>query len=86
MGLTGERTLVTKAYELRRGTEAVSAPVLVNVYCPADYNRDGFVDGIDYDAFFNDFEGGDPDADFNGDGFVDGIDADLFNNAFEGGC
>jgi hypothetical protein len=54
--------------------------------CPADYNGDGFVDGIDYDLFNNDFEAGSMAADYNGDGFVDGIDYDLFNNDFEAGC
>jgi hypothetical protein len=54
--------------------------------CPADYNGDGFVDGIDYDNFNNDFEAGNAAADINGDGFVDGIDYDQFNNAFERGC
>lgn len=56
------------------------------VYCPADYNRDGFVDGIDSDQFNNDFEAGNMAADYNGDGFVDGIDYDRFNNDFEAGC
>jgi hypothetical protein len=56
------------------------------LYCPADYNKDTFVDGIDYDNFFNDFEAGNASADYNEDGFVDGIDADLFNNDFEAGC
>jgi hypothetical protein len=59
-------------------------------YCPADYNRDGFVDGIDADQFNNDFESTDPAAqsraDFNDDCFVDGIDADMFNNEFESPC
>jgi hypothetical protein len=59
---------------------------LVFVRCRADYNGDGFVDGIDYDTFNNDFEGGNPAADYNGDGFVDGIDYDTFNNEFEAGC
>jgi hypothetical protein len=54
--------------------------------CPADYNGDGFVDGIDYDQFNNDFEAGNIAADYNGDGFVDGIDYDQFNNDFEAGC
>jgi hypothetical protein len=58
--------------------------------CPADFNNDGFVDGIDYDSFNNAFESTDPEvqqqADFNGDGFVDGIDYDSFNNAFETPC
>ena len=58
--------------------------------CPADYNGDGFVDGIDYDNFNNDFESPDPQqqirADYNRDGFVDGIDYDEFNNDFETPC
>jgi hypothetical protein len=54
--------------------------------CHADYNCDGFVDGIDYDTFNNDFEAGNIAADYNGDGFVDGIDYDQFNNDFEVGC
>jgi hypothetical protein len=60
----------------------------VRVYaaCKADYNHDGFVDGIDYDQFNNAFEAGDPAADLNGDGFVDGIDYDQFMQDFENGC
>jgi hypothetical protein len=54
--------------------------------CPADFNGDGFVDGLDYDQFNNAFESGDRAADFNRDGFVDGLDYDQFNNAFEAGC
>jgi hypothetical protein len=58
--------------------------------CPADYNNDGFVDGIDADNFNNTFEGAGPlpqsCADLNGDCFVDGIDADYFNNEFESAC
>ena len=58
--------------------------------CTADYNGDGFVDGIDSDLFENDFESPDPvqqmRADINGDGFVDGIDYDMFNNDFENPC
>jgi hypothetical protein len=62
------------------------ATVFAGLLCPADYNQDGFVDGIDYDQFNNDFESFDPvrqmHADFNRDGFVDGIDYDQFNNDF----
>lgn len=58
--------------------------------CLADFNLDGFVDGIDYDEFNAAFENSDPvlqmAADMNGDGFVDGIDYDLFNYYFETGC
>jgi hypothetical protein len=54
--------------------------------CPADYNADGFVDGIDADQFVAAFEAGNIAADFNGDGFVDGIDYDSFMGAFDAGC
>ena len=72
-----------------RGYGVINAMRAYTIGCPADYNGDLFVDGIDYDQFNNDFESSDPDqqrnADYNGDGFVDGIDYDQFNNAFEHG-
>jgi glycosylphosphatidylinositol phospholipase D len=68
------------------GTVESNAATLTVNSCPADYNGDGFVDGIDYDEFNNDFEAGNMRADYNGDGFVDGIDYDMFNNDFEAGC
>ena len=58
--------------------------------CPADFNRDGFVDGFDYDGFVSCFEGeacpacASPDID--SDGFVDGFDYDNFVAMFEAGC
>lgn len=54
--------------------------------CPADFNHDFFVDGLDSDQFNNEFDVGSGAADFNGDGFVDGIDYDSFMNAFEIPC
>ncbi|MCC6229007.1 MAG: hypothetical protein IT432_07255 [Phycisphaerales bacterium] len=54
--------------------------------CPADFNGDGFVNGLDYDEFASAFEAGDPDADFDQNGFVNGIDYDLFASHFEAGC
>lgn len=58
--------------------------------CTADFNRDGFVDGFDYDDFVSCFEGDscpcDRTADFNHDGFPDGFDYDDFVAAFEVGC
>jgi|GEM_PF-3077246 len=63
---------------------------LVAVYCTADFNNDGFVDGFDYDDFVACFEGSPcppgEDADFNNDGFPDGFDYDDFVTAFENGC
>jgi hypothetical protein len=54
--------------------------------CPADYNNDGFVDGIDSDQFNNAFEAGDACADLNGDCVVDRLDCDYFCNQFESAC
>lgn len=54
--------------------------------CPADYDRDGFVTGLDYDFFVFDFEAGDMDADFDRDGFITGLDFDAYVYAFEAGC
>ena len=68
-----------------RKNEPVAEPIDITV-CIADYNCDGFVDGIDADSVINDFEAGNIGADLNGDGFVDGIDYDQFANGFEVGC
>ncbi|XVJ58870.1 MAG: hypothetical protein HEQ23_05500 [Tepidisphaera sp.] len=54
--------------------------------CAADFNRDGFLDFFDYDAFVLAFETGGVGADFNGDGFVDFFDYDAFVLSFELGC
>ena len=55
--------------------------------CPADFNRDGGVDGGDVVDFFAAWEGGESSADVNEDGGVDGSDTDVFFAAWEaGGC
>ena len=58
--------------------------------CPADFNRDGFLDFFDYVDFVGCFEDSAcPDgttADFNADGFVDFFDYGDFVSAFESGC
>jgi hypothetical protein len=65
--------------------QTISAPV--RVFCPADFNGDGFLDFFDYDDFVLAFEtGGGLEADFNRDGFVDFFDYDDFVRAFETGC
>jgi photosystem II stability/assembly factor-like uncharacterized protein len=58
----------------------------VPIYCPADLDQNGFVNGDDCDVFAAAFEGGEAAADFNGDGFVNGDDYDLFAGVFEAGC
>ena len=55
--------------------------------CPADFNRDGGVDGGDIETFFVAWEVGDPSADVNLDGGVDGSDIESFFVAWQnGGC
>ncbi len=56
------------------------------VGCAADYNCDGFVNGVDFDTFVEDFELGSSVADYNGDGFVNGVDFDTFTFDFIAGC
>ncbi len=55
-------------------------------YCPADLNKDGFVNGDDYDLFADAFDAGLPAADFDKNGFVNGDDYDAFASAFDAGC
>ncbi|NUQ51995.1 MAG: hypothetical protein HUU19_04780 [Phycisphaerales bacterium] len=74
----GEPTLVD--FTLIDGNQWVAIP------CPADFNRDGFVNGDDYDAFASLFDVADPGADFNHDGFVNGDDYDAFASRFDVGC
>jgi fibronectin-binding autotransporter adhesin len=52
----------------------------------ADYNRDGFIDFGDFDAFVVSFEAGEIASDINADGFIDFTDFDDFVALFENGC
>ncbi len=71
-------------------TVIVSNPATLTVRCRADFDRDGFVDFFDVDAYYACFEGlscpAGESADFTGDGFVDFFDIDAFFEAFEGEC
>ena len=69
------------------GVTSTKATVSVEPPCPADFNRDGGIDGADVAAFFDAWEAGDASADVNQDGGVDGSDAQTFFNAWKaGGC
>lgn len=57
-----------------------------HVWCKADFDRSGFVDIEDYDAFILAFEAGDDIADFDHSGFVDIEDFTQFVVQFEEGC
>ena len=54
--------------------------------CPADFNGDGVVNTLDFIAYLNAYNDGDPSADFNGDGVVNTLDFIAFLNAFNAGC
>ncbi|MBS0197651.1 MAG: hypothetical protein JSR77_12930 [Planctomycetes bacterium] len=55
--------------------------------CPADFNQDGGIDGVDVNDFFASWESGACDSDVNADGGVDGDDVTAFFGAWEaGGC
>lgn len=67
-------------------SSATSDTAVLTVLCPADFDADGFVTGIDFDLFVYAFQDGNMSADFDGDGFVSGIDFDLYVYAFEEPC
>lgn len=55
-------------------------------YCFADFNKDGFVNGADYDDFVDAYDTGDPSANINEDTFVNPDDFDFFALCFDEGC
>jgi V8-like Glu-specific endopeptidase len=85
---TGSATVVGPTSAIWGGNYGLGAVVAVT--CPADFNRDGFLDFFDYDAFVACFEGVScppgRTADFNADGFADFFDYDAYVEAFEVGC
>ncbi len=65
---------------------AVSRPFVLEAVCASDYDQNGFVNGVDFDAFVEDFYWGLPAADVDHDGFVSGNDFDYFTDHFVAGC
>lgn len=59
---------------------------IASAACRADFDRDGFVTGADFDLYVAAFEAGDMSADFDIDTFITGVDFDLFVQEFEAGC
>ncbi|GMV25690.1 MAG: hypothetical protein AMXMBFR58_17210 [Phycisphaerae bacterium] len=69
------------------GRKVVLMPrVALTVSDPADFDRSGFVDTNDYDAFVAAFTAGTDDADFDKTGFVDTDDFTAFVLQFENPC
>jgi hypothetical protein len=63
-----------------------SAPAIITVRCPADFNSDGAVDFFDYLDFVAAFSSGSSSANFNGDGVIDFFDYLDFVAAFSTPC
>ncbi len=63
-----------------------SAPAIVTVRCPADFNTDGSVDFFDYLDFVAAFSSSAPGSNFNGDGSIDFFDYLDFVAAFSSAC
>ncbi len=70
------------------GATSYPSGILVQVTgeCRSDFDRTGFTDTDDFDAFVRAFENGEQCADFDLTGFVDTDDFDAFVRAFEAGC
>ena len=83
---TGGRVadLSNRGHDAILGERASLAPV--QHCCPADFDGDGTVDFLDYNAFVGAFETGSPLSDFDLDGAIDFFDYDAFVMAFEAGC
>jgi len=61
-------------------------PTNATPLCDADWDRNAFVNGDDFDGFTAAFELGSREADFDGNCFVNGDDFDLFVEHFVAGC
>ena len=85
-GIPGSPWLDGLIEEARIYDTALTAAEIQALDCRADFDGDGFVTGLDFDAFVAAFEAGDPSSDFDGDGFVTGLDFDAYVAEFEEGC
>lgn len=87
--LRGPETLATSAkrFDSAESTSVANRPrLVVEYYCPADFDQNTFVNGEDFDQFVALFELGDPGSDWDRNTFVNGDDFDGFVAAFEAGC
>lgn len=64
----------------------MNAEMKSSIFCTADFDHSGFVDGDDFDSFVSAFGAGEPEADIDWSGFVDIDDLSTFIAAFELGC
>jgi serine protease AprX len=70
-----------------RGYGIVNAAAALDYFCPADFNKDGGVDGSDIESFFSAWQLATANSDVNADGGIDGGDVETFFIAWTaGGC
>lgn len=75
------------AGEFGQAVDTVSSAVAVSLpSCPADYNRDGQLNVLDFVAFQLGWQALDPAADCDGDGEYDVLDYLCFQVLFQAGC
>ena len=71
----------------QRGASGAGASAwVVDLGCLADIDGDGFLTGLDFDAFVRAFEAGDSIANYDTLGGITGMDFDAFVQDFESGC
>jgi len=85
----GQEGLLSASKRFDSDESAVPADrprLVIEYYCPADFDQNTFVNGDDFDAFVALFVAGDLAADWDHNSFVNGDDFDGFVGAFEAGC
>ena len=68
------------------GCGSIASDSAALTICLADFDCDGFVNGVDFDTFLDEFSWGTAAADINRDGFTNGVDFDGYVDAFVLGC
>lgn len=87
--ITATQALPWSAFQLVASTgcgTTTSSSAGVQVFCTADFTKDGKVTEGDLSGFLQYFREGLSEADANGDGFLDFTDVDAFVQAYERGC
>jgi len=80
------RGTISQRTEVYPGPFAADQIIGIAPYCYSDFDRNGFVNGDDFDGFVAAFALGDGAADADANGFVNGDDFDSFIGAFVSGC
>lgn len=79
---------LNEIYLIKGDTVSVSDAISTKTWKhqPADFNTDGYCNGLDLDDFVAAFQMGHQWADFDNSGWVNGDDFDKFMEVFQAGC